>query len=452
MLESFESIRKKVYTPETIGNIRKDNPGKKVVFCTGCYDILQSGHAVFFNQCKAKGDILVVGVGTDSVIEQLKGKGRPVNPQNNRLYLVAALMDVDYATLNDPFTEEGKIDFRSIIENLKPDIFVLNDDDSGVAIKKELCDANGVTIEFVSRIVPTELEATSTTRIIDKINFAYRAPLRIDFAGGWTDVPYIMDGNTGYVSNIAINPLIELKNGKMNFSGYPRGSGLSTSTAVMVLELITAKNYNADSKTLTDIAEDLFNLENTDLNWAIGRQDQYSIVFGGYNCFELGTDYAKPIKSNVTSEILEDFKKNLLLLHTGVSRNAQSAVEQVYQNYKTENGQTALKKLAECGLAFHKAMEKRDFKRCAKIMTENFEAQKLLAPASTTEKLDDMFAFALQNGAIGGKICGAGGGGAFVFYCKNPKELTKSLKKEFVDCFEIDFDFEYKSIKKLNVV
>lgn len=448
----FESIKAKVASPEALANIRKENPDKTIVFCTGCYDILQSGHAVFFNQCRQYGDILVVGVGRDSTLEALKGPGRPVNPENNRVYLIAALQDVDYAVLNDYEIGAGKIDFKNVITQLRPDIFILNEDDSAIEEKKRLCDQLNVQIKFVSRKVPPELFPTSTTRIINKINYAYKAPLRIDFAGGWTDVPYIMNGRKGYVSNVAIKPLIEMKSNKFNFSGYPRGSGLSTSTAVKLLEMISAKNYNADPKSLEVIGEDLFSLENKELNWAIGRQDQYAIVYGGFNCFECGDDYARPLGIKVSKETLESFRANLLLLHTGVSRNAQSAVEQVYQHHKTEQGQQALNIIGECGYQFIHALARQDFMECARIMERNWEAQKLLASASTNDHLDEMYAFAKENGAYGGKICGAGGGGAFIFYCKDPLAMKKAMKKKFVDCFEIDFEFEYQNIKELNAM
>ena len=448
----FESIQRKIVREENLVEIRQKNSGKKIVFCTGCYDILQSGHAVFFNQCKQFGDILVVGVGCDSVIQQLKGPGRPVNPEMNRMVLVAAMHDVNYATLNGPSIEEGKIDFRSVMENLRPDVFVINDDDSSILQKRALCNKLGVQLELVKRIVPHELEPTSTTRIIDKINFAWKAPLRIDFAGGWTDVPYIMEGLTGYVSNVAIKPLIELRNGHYNFSGYPRGSGLSTSTSVKVIEMISSKTYNADSKSLASIAEDLFNLENRELNWAIGRQDQYAIVFGGFNRFEFHNDYAKAADLNISRDNLQAFHEKLLLIHSGVSRNAQLAVEQVYQNYKTEKGRKALAKIGECGYEFSKALEKSDFEGCAAIMETNYLAQIELASYTSNDYLAEVYKFARDNGALGGKICGAGGGGAFVFYSNDPEELKLKLKKQFVDTFEIDFDFEYNNIKKLNLL
>jgi D-glycero-alpha-D-manno-heptose-7-phosphate kinase len=448
----FERIRSKVLTEQTLNTVRGRHPGKKIVFCSGCYDILQSGHAVFFDQCRKFGDILVVGIGRDSVLSELKGPGRPVNPENNRLYLVAAMQDVDYAVLNSPDLLPGKMDHAPILEKLRPDIYVLNNDDSDIETKQTLCDRLGVEIRFVDRVVPPELEPTSSSRIIDKINFSYKAPLRIDFSGGWADVPFIMHGVPGYVTNVAIRPLIEYKSGSFNFAGYPRGSGLSTSTAAKLLEMISAKTYNAESKSLSAIAEDLFNLENKELNWAIGRQDQYGIVYGGMHCFEFGVDYGRPIGKEVPQETLEAFKKNIVLMHTGISRNAQAAVEQVYKNHETAEGKAALAAISACGKAFHEAIVARDFAQCAAIMERNFIAQKQLSPATSDERIDAMYACAKANGAYGGKICGAGGGGAFVFYAKDPPLLIKALKERFVDCFEIDFAFEFKNIKQLNTI
>ena len=109
----FENIKAKVLSTNDLRSLRQSNRDKKIVFATGCYDILQSGHAVFFNQCKSYGDILVVGVGKDETLRKLKGPGRPVNPENNRLYLVAAMEDVSFAVLNDIEIGEGKIDFKN---------------------------------------------------------------------------------------------------------------------------------------------------------------------------------------------------------------------------------------------------------------------------------------------------------------------------------------------------
>lgn len=445
----MNTITKKILNTSTLSKIRKANKDKIIVFCSGCYDILQSGHAVFFQQCKQYGDILVVGVGRDSTIKKLKGPGRPVNNQNNRLYLVAAMQDVDYAILNDEKIKKDKIDFENIVKILQPDIFVLNNDDSGIESKKQLCKTMGIKLVLVPRTVPKMLEATSTTKIIEKINFAYKAPLRIDFAGGWTDIPFLMKNNKGYVTNAAITPHLEFRNGIINYSGYPRGSGISTSTAVKLLKLMSAKNYNIENKSLSHISEDLFNLENKELHWAIGRQDQYAIVYGGCHCFEFSKDKAVVV-GRITTETLELFKKGLLLLHTGISRNAQSVVEEVYKNYHIPKGKDALKKLATYGKEFFTALKKRNFIACAQIMEKNFEAQKQLARSSSNENIDAIYDFAKKHGAYGGKVCGAGGGGALILYCQSPAALIKKIKKQFNDCFEISFSFEYNDIRTLN--
>ncbi len=444
----FESIARKVVQGNDLQSIRKNH--SSIVFCSGCYDILQSGHAVFFNQCKQFAKTLVVGVGRDSTLRTLKGPTRPINPENNRLYLVAALEDVDYAILNDKEIREGKIDFQSILESLRPDVFVINDDDSALKEKAAICNRLGIRIEQVSRIVPEELTPTSSTQIAQKIQSVMKAPLRIDFAGGWTDIPGIMGGKPGFVSNVAIRPHIEMKGTVMNFGGYPRGSGLSTSTAVKALEMVNSRFYNCDAKTIKAIAEDLFNLENKELNWAIGRQDQYAIVYGGFHCWRCTQDGAEAVEDHFSENLLNDFKQGLLLLHTGISRNAQKCVSEVYDSYTTEKGQRTLAKMASLGEQFSKRLGAGDFDECGRILHENWQLQKELSPSSTNEDIDRMYEYARSNGAIGGKLCGAGGGGAFIFYADDPEALLKSMKMQFPGCFEIRFDFEMRNIKQLN--
>lgn len=161
--------KKYIFSSNQAPKIRKQVGNKSIVFCTGCFDVLQSGHSIFFEQCKQNGDIVVVGVGRDSTISKLKGRGRPVNAEYNRAYLLASFKDVDYVILNDAEIDSGKIDFNTVIRNLKPNIFVLNDDDSGISEKQKLCNELGIKLVLVKREVPDFLEPTSTTKIIKKI-------------------------------------------------------------------------------------------------------------------------------------------------------------------------------------------------------------------------------------------------------------------------------------------
>lgn len=159
----------KVVKTGEIKNIRKKHQGKKIGFCSGCFDVLHSGHAVFFEQCKDLADILVVSLGTDSVLAALKGKNRPVSPENNRLYLLSAMANVDYVVLGSNEIRSGKIDFYDNIKELKPDVFIINEDDSGLKEKELLCKELCIEVKKVKREAPDFLKMVSSTEIINKI-------------------------------------------------------------------------------------------------------------------------------------------------------------------------------------------------------------------------------------------------------------------------------------------
>ena len=164
----IESITKKIISVEDLVEIRKKNLDKKIVFCTGCFDILHSGHAVFFSECKKLGDILVVGVGTDKIISELKGKNRPINPERNRLFLIASIGDVDYTLLNQNTLEKNEIDYRETITKLKPNFFAINNDNKHLDINKAICDELGIKFTVLKRTVPDFLKQISTSDIIKK--------------------------------------------------------------------------------------------------------------------------------------------------------------------------------------------------------------------------------------------------------------------------------------------
>ena len=283
----------------------------------------------------------------------------------------------------------------------------------------------------------------------------YKAPLRIDFAGGWTDIPYLIKGKKGYVSNIAIKPFVLLGENGLDMRQYPRGTGLSTSTSAKILETIKEKGGHdyLNSKKIREIAEELFEAENNELSWAIGRQDPYSIVFGGFNCFEFGQDKAEPLPFKIKEENLKKLKSNLLLFYSGVSRMAQSIVEQVYSNFNSkESARKALDTIGQCGLDFAKNLEQGNLDKCGEIMAVNWENQKILAPVSSNSELDKIYDLAIKNGALGGKMCGAGGGGAFIFYTKDKNMLKKALEANFKSGFELPFEFEHRNIIDINKI
>jgi len=169
-MEILGSIKKKILTEKDLPKLREKYKDKKIVFISGCFDILHTGHAILFNRARQLGDVLVAGVGTDNVIKQLKGSTRPINLQNDRLLLVAAMQDVDYAILNQDVLEKGEVDWRKTMTLLKPNIFTINEDNAKLDINKEVCDELGVEFIVLSRSTLSGLNPTSTTEIVKKLS------------------------------------------------------------------------------------------------------------------------------------------------------------------------------------------------------------------------------------------------------------------------------------------
>lgn len=134
---------------------------KKIVFTNGCFDILHAGHVDYLNKAKALGDILIVGLNSDDSIRKIKGKNRPIIPEDERAYLLSNLKAVDYVVI---FNEETP---ENLINRLIPDILIKGADwNLNNIIGKEVVEKNGgsvKTIEFVhqqstSKIINTILE------------------------------------------------------------------------------------------------------------------------------------------------------------------------------------------------------------------------------------------------------------------------------------------------------
>ncbi len=167
----MKKVIEKIVNLQDLQRIREENKNKKIGICSGCFDVFHSGHSVFFEQCKELVDVLVVVVGSDSAIKMQKGEGRPVNVQNNRVYLTASIENVDYAILGSEAKDmrPGKIDYYEIVQNSKPDILILNDDDSAIKEKQYFCKEFGIEIKLVKRVVPEFLKGVSSTKIIEHI-------------------------------------------------------------------------------------------------------------------------------------------------------------------------------------------------------------------------------------------------------------------------------------------
>lgn len=230
----------------------------KKVFVSGCYDILHGGHIEFFNQAKSLGDYLIVCFAGDKSLELHKHKKSSL-PEAHKKRLLESLSMIDEVVIGDYLGELG-LDFKEHFLRIKPDILAVTEDDKYAARKTALCAEIGA--EYVILPKTLNFEKISTTEIINYIKAPSEIALRVDFAGGWLDVPkFSREG--AYIVNCTITPVVSL-----NTWQYEMGGGLGGSAAYAVL---TGKNS-----------------VESELNLGVGWQDPAVILETGLCVFKSG--------------------------------------------------------------------------------------------------------------------------------------------------------------------
>ncbi|HLC53556.1 MAG TPA: adenylyltransferase/cytidyltransferase family protein [Candidatus Nanoarchaeia archaeon] len=150
--------------------IREKHKDKKIVYCTGGFDLTHAGHIIFFEDCKKLGDILVVAVARDISLKKRKGDSRPILNQHIRLKTVDSLKPVDYAFIS---SEQSVSDLLATIrmgfEQLRPDIYAINEEAFDIPARKALAERYNVKMVILPRWFPPEFEGVSTSIIIEKI-------------------------------------------------------------------------------------------------------------------------------------------------------------------------------------------------------------------------------------------------------------------------------------------
>ena len=157
----------------------------KKVFISGCYDILHGGHIQFFREARALGDQLTVCFASDKVLWEHK-KRRSSIPQDHKMALIAALDMVDQVVVGD-YNELG-LDFKEHFLKIQPDVLAVTEDDQYAEVKRALCAQVGTEYVVLPK-TPPQFTPVSTSSIVRNIRMPADAPLRVDFGGGWLDVP-----------------------------------------------------------------------------------------------------------------------------------------------------------------------------------------------------------------------------------------------------------------------
>lgn len=190
------------------------------VFVSGCYDILHAGHIQFFRDARALGDHLTVCFASADVLWRLKQR-RSSLPDEHKRAVLSALEMVDEVVVGTG-PDEG-LDFKDHFLRLRPHILAATEDDRFSDAKRRLCAAAGARYAVVHKRPPT-FKTISTSEIVKLIRAPAEAPLRVDFAGGWLDVPrFSIPG--AFIVNCAISPTVSLQNWPYQINAGLGGSG-----------------------------------------------------------------------------------------------------------------------------------------------------------------------------------------------------------------------------------
>lgn len=321
-----------------------------------------------------------------------------------------------------------------------------------------------------------------------------RTPFRITLGGGGTDLPSYYEKYGGFIFSFALNKymfitvkrpfadrlirlkynisetvekLPELKHDiarecltKLNIidsidvvsmADIPAGSGLGSSSSYTVGLLNALHTMKRDYIPLHDLAEEACDIEMYRLNKPMGKQDQYLATFGGFSVLEIDTQgNVKVRRAKISGSTIEGLNRNLLLFYTGVQRKNIDILGR--QSQSTERNEkdvvNALHYIKESGYKILDIVESGNITELGHMFDEHWKYKKRLAKGITNPHFDEIYEIAKKNGALGGKITGAGGGGFFLFYCEeNQSKLRKAMKDAGLK--EMRFDFDYEGTKVL---
>jgi len=315
-----------------------------------------------------------------------------------------------------------------------------------------------------------------------------RSPLRLPLGGGGTDLASYYEDHEGFLIAAAIDKyvyitvhhtfarelivkysklehvdeieqlqhpivrealkLVDIKSLSLEITSMadiPAGTGLGSSGSFTTALL---KALHCHCKNLVhpdELAQQACEIEINRLHEPIGKQDQYIAAFGGITCFKFlkdGRVEASPLQ--ISPETLHDLEDNLMIFFTGYSRSASSILKDQNDRSKSKDPVmiSNLHYVKDLGLRTRQAFENGKLGDFAALMNEHWEYKRKRSSGISNEKIDEWYELAMQNGALGGKLIGAGGGGFLMFYSENKTKLRHALTQAGMREVRFRFDFE----------
>jgi D-glycero-alpha-D-manno-heptose-7-phosphate kinase len=237
------------------------------------------------------------------------------------------------------------------------------------------------------------------------------------------------------------SPQIEIS----TIADIPSGTGLGSSGSFTTGLLRALHAHFHKPVHANELAELACDIEINKLNETIGKQDQYISAFGGLTTFTFKKDGSVIVEPlSVTSETIVDLEDNLLLFYTGQTREASKILKD--QETKSRTGDFEMIEnlhfTKELGLRSKLALESGNLEDFALMMNEHWVHKKNRSNGMTNESINKWYEIGLRNGALGGKVVGAGGGGFLMFYAHDKSKLRKALKAEGLEELRFGFDFD----------
>jgi D-glycero-alpha-D-manno-heptose-7-phosphate kinase len=319
-----------------------------------------------------------------------------------------------------------------------------------------------------------------------------RSPLRLSLGGGGTDLPSYYRQHGGFLIAGAINKYVYItlhrtfndelivKTSKLervahasqvehpivrealnllgmegrfleiaSLADIPAGTGLGSSGSFTTALLKALHVWKHDLVHPEQLAAQACEIELQRLKEPIGKQDQYIAAFGGLTCFEfLPDDTVKAWPLAISAERREELEDNLVLFFTGYSRSASSILAE--QDDRSRDGDAEMTRhldyIKELGQRSRRALEEGDLADFGRLLDEHWQHKKQRSARMTNRAINDCYDHARANGALGGKLVGAGGGGFLLFYAEDRPRLVRAMREKGLNEVRFQFDFQGTSV------
>ena len=319
-----------------------------------------------------------------------------------------------------------------------------------------------------------------------------RTPFRVTLGGGGTDLPSFYREHGGFVLAVTIDKymylnvntpilddiirvqysrteivnhvdevqhtlvrealhLFHIENGIeiVSMADIPAGTGLGSSSCYLVGLLNAMHTLTRTPLSTQGLAEEACHIELNRLQKPIGKQDQYMAAFGGLTTLEIAKDgKVKVSRPALSMELVGALEGNILLFYTGAARDAVTILHK--QDAATKDKDRivvgSLHEIKDIGIEISDSIVRGNIRRFGELLDAHWQTKKRLSDGITNRQIDDWYELAKQNGAIGGKISGAGGGGFLMLYCEeNKPRLREAMRRAGLR--ELNFRFEFEGSK-----